>query len=173
VNGHCLFARPAGGFDGDVTLRRHTVELPLRAGKNLVALAVTRFPHHRYWTASLGIGTPVADGEREQLTSIYRGPILLAFDQRYNTMGPEQIPGLDARTLTLEEAANDLPYPAWLLLSARDAAGTPITLCDFATAGMTGNPYRSWLNVRGTAPAVFSPENPLRSVRPAEAESMR
>jgi DUF1680 family protein len=169
VNGSCIFDHPASGFDGDVTLRRHQVTLPLRAGRNLVALAVRRFPGHRYWLASLGIGTPVSPGEDGfQLASIYRGPVLLAFDHRYNRMDAEHIPGVDARDLQPVVEETSLPYPPWLLLNVRDVDGNLLRLCDFASAGMTGNPYRSWLPVRGVAPVEFTPENPLRSGRPAK-----
>jgi hypothetical protein len=41
--------------------------------------------------------------------------------------------------------------------------GRVVRLCDFASAGMGGSPYRSWLEVRNVRETPFSPANPLRS----------
>ncbi len=86
-------------------------------------------------------------GEREAsgMVSIYRGPILLAYDQRFNTMDPDDLPALDGRNLkyTLEKCEE---YPApWLLLRFVAADRRDLCLCDFATAGARGTHYRSWL----------------------------
>jgi hypothetical protein len=53
-----------------------------------------------------------------------------------------------------------------LLLEFTAADGRPVRLCDFASAGMSGSPYRSWLEVNGAASTEFSRSNPLRSGRP-------
>jgi hypothetical protein len=50
-----------------------------------------------------------------------------------------------------------------LLLELEGVDGRPVRLCDFASAGVGGSPYRSWLDVQGAAPAEFSRTNPLRS----------
>lgn len=50
-----------------------------------------------------------------------------------------------------------------LRLTADD--GRALTLCDFASAGSGGSPYRSWLRVRGDQSTAFSPRTPLRSGR--------
>ena len=47
---------------------------------------------------------------RAGTTSLYRGPLLLAFDARYNDVEPDALPALDARRLRLEPAA----WPHWL-----------------------------------------------------------
>ena len=107
-------------------------------------------------------------GEREAAgrTSIYRGPILLAYDPRYNAMDPDDVPGLDARSLTCEPAewAGDLP--PWILLRFRATDGRDLLLCDFASAGAVGTYYRSWLPISGVQPAPFDRTRPVWIARP-------
>lgn len=108
-------------------------------------------------------------GEREcaGLTSVYRGPILLAFDHRYNLAlasgtpphvrhyeewKPENdtvlsMPALDARTMEGVPVAWDDWLPPLLLLAFEAEDGQTVHLCDFGSAGETGTPYRSWLRV--------------------------
>jgi DUF1680 family protein len=104
-------------------------------------------------------------GEREcaRKTSIYRGPILLTFDRRFNTMDPDAVPELDGRGL----AGRLVPTPDWLppilLVELSAANGQAVRLCDFASAGADGSPYRSWLPVTGVTQTEFSRSNPRRS----------
>lgn len=104
-------------------------------------------------------------GERECAgqSSLYRGPLLLAYDRRLNAFDPDAVPTLDARTLQ----GTVLPSPpdptTLLLLEFRSTGGGAVQLCDFASAGVDGSPYRSWLPVTHTAPADFSRQNPRRS----------
>ncbi len=125
-------------------------------------------------------------GEQEcaGLTSVYRGPLLLAYDHRYNldhralpqvrhyeewkpqndTLLP--MPSLDARTMQGEWVIWEDWSPPLLLLEFKAADGRLVHLCDFGSAGEAGTPYRSWLVITHTpAPAEFLPENPLRSRR--------
>ncbi|RPJ52403.1 MAG: hypothetical protein EHM21_00240 [Chloroflexi bacterium] len=126
-------------------------------------------------------------GEREcqGLVSIYLGPLLLAYDQRYNQhlrnyqagtavledpskVTRDRLPAPTVQTgpLELEQVTWDDWHPPLLLLRAQTDQGEPVYLCDFASAGATGSLYRSWLPY---APArdcpAFSRENPLRSLR--------
>jgi DUF1680 family protein len=102
-------------------------------------------------------------GERELLAqaAAYHGPLLLAFDPTYNTMELESIPAFDARAFT----PRPVPAPAhtapWLLLEVKAADGTAVRLCDFATAGMLGNGYRSWFRFSRLAPLVFNRARPV------------
>ena len=125
-------------------------------------------------------------GEREcrHLTSIYRGPVLLAFDLRYNrhlkmnkdmgTYGGKEwamstdaapIPALHAGEMIFKEAGWYDWLPPDLLLETKALNGDAIFLCDFAGAGETGTPYRSWLPVEGLLDSPrFTQTNPLRSM---------
>lgn len=83
--------------------------------------------------------------------SVYRGPLLLAYDARYNTLDPDDLPALDYHTATIEPATWHEPIEPWFLATVRDAAGNTYTVCDFSSAGQSGNHYRSWLPVQDTA----------------------
>ena len=103
---------------------------------------------------------------RSPLASIYRGPLLLAYDPRFNRE-LEAVPTLDAANLGAQRVTSESWIKPWLLLQCATADGPPVRLCDFASAGGTGLPYRSWLpvNFPEVTAATFSRENPLRSVR--------
>ncbi|HZQ08068.1 MAG TPA: beta-L-arabinofuranosidase domain-containing protein, partial [Anaerolineae bacterium] len=88
----------------------------------------------------------VGERECEGKTSIYRGPILLTYDSRYNDNPPELAPRLDG-ALKGRRVFFKRPVPPMLLMQYSSVEGRPVRLCDFASAGATGTPYRSWLNV--------------------------
>jgi DUF1680 family protein len=138
-------------------------------------------------TLDLDMSLRAWPGERESagLSAVYRGPILLAYDHRYNLdlvagqppavrphearalqHGPRVwMPALDARRLdhTLVQW-NEMLSP-WLLFAFEAEDGQTVHLCDFASAGQAGTPYRSWLELsHGPAPRAFSAENPLRGL---------
>jgi DUF1680 family protein len=123
-------------------------------------------------------------GERQcqGLVSVFRGPLLLAYDQRYNrhivpaefpiipddpfkvTRDCLPVPTLDARQISGRSVAWENWHPPALLLETRTKDGRPAFLCDFASAGQTGTLYRSWLPLVNTpAGTGFSRNNPLRS----------
>jgi hypothetical protein len=110
-------------------------------------------------------------GERECAgkTSIYRGPLLLTYDRRFNDMDPDEIPPLDAIGLTGKVTAASGWLPPLLLLEIKAANGSAVRLCDFASAGAGGSPYRSWLDVKNAPHAAFSRSNPLRTAALADA----
>ena len=88
-------------------------------------------------------------GERECAgkMSIYRGPILLAYDPRFDAYACDEAPPLDASKLNGQQVAlPGAPSPSPMLLTKFTSEdGRMVTLCDFASAGATGTPYRSWL----------------------------
>ncbi|MHB8520892.1 MAG: beta-L-arabinofuranosidase domain-containing protein [Limisphaerales bacterium] len=106
-------------------------------------------------------------GQREcaNKVSVYRGPILLTYDRRFNEMDPDQVPSLDAAALSGKRVASGDWLPPMLLLEFAAADGRPVRLCDFGSAGSGGSPYRSWLDVKGISGAEFSRANPLRTCR--------
>ncbi|QEH32165.1 Non-reducing end beta-L-arabinofuranosidase [Aquisphaera giovannonii] len=106
-------------------------------------------------------------GEREAAgrVSIYRGPILLAFDQRFNPGKPADPPSL-GKSITLGKLVDWSASPTPVLLVEASTTAGPILLCDFASAGADGSPYRTWLRAEQAGPGPFRRERPWRS-RPA------
>jgi DUF1680 family protein len=105
-------------------------------------------------------------GEREceGKASLYRGPLLLAYDQRYNQVDPADLPTLDLRTLDYEAVEWQRPLAPWLLLRFQAQDGSSLYLCDFANAGMSGTEYRSWLPVAESFPIAPTRTQPVWSV---------
>jgi hypothetical protein len=168
VNGNVAFDGIARGLDGDVSIRRVCAELPLSAGRNSIALGIYDANPRSAFAVTIGRGQPKPmNGIRssDPLASIYRGPILLAFDHRYNGNDVEHIPTFDATHLAVMKVETDIAFGPWLLLEGFAENGQPIHFCDFASAGMTGNPYRTWFNVRGAKEADFAASSPLRTTR--------
>ena len=92
--------------------------------------------------------------------SVYRGPLLVAWDQRFNPFDEEAIPPFECVVRRVPAAGLgagtvDQPQP-WVVVEARGARDEPLRLVDFATAGSTGTRYRTWLPSapRLPAPAV-------------------
>jgi uncharacterized protein len=106
-------------------------------------------------------------GERESagLTSIYRGPILLTYDRRFNTIDPGDLPALSAGALHSVAVDGNGALRPWILCDCRTVDGRSVRLCDFASAGADGSPYQSWLKVEHAVVTPFTWVNPLRSGR--------
>ena len=94
-------------------------------------------------------------------TSIFRGPILLTYDRKFNQADPAALPLLDAAGLRGRLSKTE----TIVALDVQTKDGGKIRLCDFASAGEGGSPYRSWLRVDNVTKIPFSRENPLRSGR--------
>ena len=77
--------------------------------------------------------------------SIHHGPLLLAYDQHFNDMDPDDVPALDTGKLDASPAESHGQFQPIILLKVRAADGRSVNLCDFATAGGYGTNYRSWL----------------------------
>ena len=121
-----------------------------------VELELDMSPH--YW---------VGEKECEGKASIYRGPILMTYDRRLNTMDPDKIPVLNATTMKGrpdKSGKDSLPTVVRMEYTAPD--GRKLQLCDFGSAGEGGSPYRSWLRVEQIEKTHFALDNPLRSGRP-------
>jgi DUF1680 family protein len=84
-------------------------------------------------------------------TSLYRGPILLAYDRRYNAMDPEAIPAVNPRSLAPVPQSWTRWMPPAMLVAVKAETGTELRLVDYGSAGEGGTPYASWLP-HGTAP---------------------
>ena len=109
-----------------------------------VELAFDMSPH--FWQGNYEVGGK---------TSVYVGPILLTYDQRFNE-GQETPDTLKLSELTLTEiACEDTLYPSpYLLVEATATNGESVVLCDFATAGQTGTSYTTWLPTENELPVL-------------------
>ena len=92
--------------------------------------------------------------------SLYRGPILLTYDPRFNAGGPSDPAPIDLSKTNLSVSSWKGTQPPILLVEARTPAGS-INLCDFASAGFDGSPYRSWLRAEHASPVAFRSRTPL------------
>jgi hypothetical protein len=134
----------------------HTLERTWRAG-DTIQLDLDLSLH--FWPG---------ERECEGLASIYRGPILLAYDHRYNldrAAGSRneprdydewsaqidyglKVPELDALKMEEQFVAWEDWLPPLLLLKYNAEDGKPVQLCDFASAGIVGTPYASWFPIQ-------------------------
>ena len=119
-------------------------------------------------------------GQREQSgkVSLFRGPILLAWDQRDNAGDEFRIPRIDPSPAGAVSVAGTpqsslTACAPWLLVEVPSSRG-PIRLRDFATAGMSGTRYRSWLRAASAArnSRSASPWEPGPLVMPARSSSL-
>ena len=110
----------------------------------------------RYWPG---------EAEAAGSASIFRGPLLLACDQHYNTFDMPAAPMIDLQALRLQDVSLSDRFPPMVICDLATPQNDMIRLCDFATAGAHGTQYRTWLPARGGRPADFA----LRSPRPDEA----
>ena len=99
-------------------------------------------------------------GQREQAgkVSVYRGPLLLAWDQADNSHDEFLIPRLAPDMLRAAAAVNAPPASLthcapWVMMELPTSRGT-LRLRDYATAGMSGTRYRSWLRAASATPPV-------------------
>jgi DUF1680 family protein len=101
----------------------------------------------RHWSGELS---------KQGYAALYRGPLLLAFDQKFNPFDAADLPAIDlARPLTAEPTTATSRFPPIVALRLPTTGDKPVTLCDFATAGACGTEYHAWLPVRGGLPAPF------------------
>lgn len=82
-------------------------------------------------------------GEVEGLHALYRGPVLLTLDQRFNAIDFTDLPAVAPNALEKIESKENWFKPMFML---KDKA-SGMVLCDFATAGATGTRYASWLKL--------------------------
>jgi hypothetical protein len=107
-------------------------------------------------------------GERESLgkTSTYRGPILLAYDPAFDSYENNTLPEFNAQNLEFQSVTSTRPIQPWMLIRFKGVNGQEVTLCDFASAGAYGNPYKTWMKVANIEPVHFNKEKPIWTNRP-------
>jgi hypothetical protein len=114
-------------------------------------------------TLELDLSLRFSPGDREAAgrVSVFRGPLLLAWDQRFNEYDENQLPLLDLGKLNAARLLNAQHLRAvgwpeltpWLVLEL-PTSDRPLRLCDFACAGATGTRYRSWLPTTNCPPPL-------------------
>ena len=118
---------------------------------NVLELVFDMTPH--FWQGNYEVGGK---------TSVYTGPILLAYDQRFND--GKTLPStmkLSGLTVTETECEDTIWPSPNLLLETEAENGERVVLCDFATAGQTGTTYTTWLPT----------ENELEIIKPTSKEN--
>lgn len=102
----------------------------------------------------LGFGDPIhflpGDKEQKGKSSIYYGPVLLAWDQALNPFDETAVPTADARGAgdwKIEPAPTPSNCLEPYLRVTIPAGGANLVLCDFASAGARGTHYRTWLPI--------------------------
>jgi len=108
----------------------------------------------RYWAGEMG---------RMGHAAIYRGPLMLAFDPKLNSIDSSHLPAIDLARLGSAEvrpdyapvAAADARFAPTLLVRVPAVDGTSLLLCDFASAGVYGTDYVGWLPAMNAKPAPF------------------
>ena len=118
-------------------------------------------------------------GAREQLgkVSIYRGPLLLAYDQSLNDFDEASTPPLDlrrlaeAREISARKSQETNILAAWIVLELPAENAGAVHVCDFASAGARGTRYRSWLPAAHPLPPPVVTRTPVDgAVIPIEIE---
>lgn len=87
--------------------------------------------------------------------SVYRGPILLSWDSRFNESQGEVPPSIGLKGLHAEPDVDSAPEKAWFLVDLAAPGGETLRMSDYASAGITGSYYQSWLDCEQCPPSPF------------------
>jgi len=136
----------------------HRIGFSLRAAKSPKTISLSIPMRLRTW---------IGDGAQLGKASIYRGPLLLAFDQRDNRYDVADLTPLDGKKLDATETSGTLSdfFGLQVAYALETADGQRVVLRDFATAGAPGTEYASWLPVTNAPPPDFTVETPAEGAR--------
>jgi len=87
--------------------------------------------------------------------SVYRGPLLYAYDGRFNDGNADELPTWNPATIRFESVPCNQALAPWVTGRLVSQSGEEIGVCDFSSAGQTGNHYRSWLPGTNLPPSPF------------------
>ncbi|MBI2297634.1 MAG: glycoside hydrolase family 127 protein [Armatimonadetes bacterium] len=91
--------------------------------------------------------------------SVFRGPLLLAYDAARNGFDEADLPKLDPTALSgAARPGGEGVLDPWLTVTT--PGERPVVLCDYASAGASGSAYRSWLPATRVGPGVFRAQHP-------------
>lgn len=119
----------------------------------------------------LAIRYESGDLEQAGNVSLYRGPILLCKDDRFNRRGTAKIDVANLAEAKLKDpndldVGTSLQYLPWLVVELHTIEGKLVHLTDFANAGLDDRGYHSWL------PAIHArPPKPVASL-PADGATI-
>jgi hypothetical protein len=99
--------------------------------------------------------------------SLYKGPILLGFDPRFQTYDQDP-PTLAYDSLGSTTGTPSGRFPPKVMQTFAGSSADPrkITMVDYGSVGLTGRAFNTWMAVefQGTPPsAPFSKANPTRT----------
>lgn len=143
------------------TLRLNGEPLPnVVAGEYAVLTRAWKDSDRLVLDCSLPLRWVAGANEAAGKVSVYRGPLLLAYDQVQNAFDEDHIPALaveklsEARVLTPGGGEGlESPLQPWLRIEVPTADGQSLRLVNFASAGATGTRYRSWLATQAALPS--------------------
>ena len=115
-------------------------------------------------TLDFGVRTWAGDKECAGKVSVFRGPIVYAYDGRYNKLNPGELPVIEATHVNLEPLPYDGALAPWSLMKLNTWEGASYTVVDLSSAGQTGNHYRTWLPAKNATPSPFSIDRPVDGV---------
>jgi DUF1680 family protein len=102
---------------------------------------------------------------------LYRGPLLLAWDQAQNSMDDEEVPPLNLSRLNdivvvdASQPSSSIHPRTWLQLELPTDQGRPLRLVDFASAGEAGTRYRTWFSATNSPPPPWFTQYPRDGAR--------
>ncbi len=98
-----------------------------------------------FWTGELECAGKV---------SVYRGPILLTYDRRFNDLDADDVPFIGGKNIKGRVLAWKGRVPPVLLMEFTATDGRRVQLCDHGSAGEGGTSYRSWLPLHSSGAAL-------------------